>query len=74
MKFDKVEPKEKWSKQRTYQRISQTKRDVTNLNRKMNKLDGIINLAKSNKDAIRRRISNKNKYLKQLEKQLKEVI
>lgn len=74
MKFDKVIPKKAWPKQKVYQRISQTDKDIANLNRLMNKIDGQISLANHTKEAIKRRVANKWRYLRQLKTQLKEEL
>ncbi len=69
----KREPKEKWSVQRVYQRISLVKRDMSGLNRDMNEIDGMVNHLRHQKMIIRGKISKKGKYLRQLGEQLNEV-
>lgn len=74
MKFDKVKPKVQWPKQRVYQRLAQIRGDVANFNRQLNKIDGAINGLNHTKETIKTKISNKWRYQRQLEEQLKETV
>lgn len=66
------EPKVRWSTQKVYQRISIVKRDVSDINREMNRIDGAIRDLVNRKWALQRKVSKKGKYLNQLKEQLEE--
>lgn len=70
MKFKKVIPKEKWPDEKTIQRIEVVDIDIANFNRQMNKIDSQINELKEKKKSIMAKVSDKNKYRKQLVGQL----
>lgn len=74
MKFEKKEPKEKWPAQKVYHRIAIVKKDIAQFNREMLAIDGQVRFLFEKKAAVRRRISNKWKYLRQLQLQLKETL
>ena len=73
MKFDKVTPKEKWTTEKTNKRIESVVSDISDFNKAMNKIDSQINELKDRKGIIKKKVAYKWKYLKQLQKQLKEV-
>lgn len=66
------EPKVRWTAQKVYQRISLVKRDVSELNKDMNRIDGAIRDLVNRKWTLQRKISKKGLYLNQLKEQLKE--
>ena len=73
LKFKAVKPKVKWSAQKVYQKMSIVRKDIFELNREMNSIDGIIRDHTQRKQHIKRKISNKSRYLHQLKEQLKET-
>lgn len=73
MKFDKVEPKEKWSAQRVYHRIALVKGDIANTNRLLNRNKGAMGKLLAEKQVLVRKITNKWRYLRQLNAQLAEI-
>lgn len=73
MRFDKVIPKEKWTTEKTNQRIESVMSDIATFNKDMNKIDSKINDLKNQKSIIKKKVAYKWKYVKQLEKQLKEM-
>jgi len=72
MKFKKVYPKVRWSKERTKERISSVQADIDNYNRELSKIDKEIRLLLERRKQQRIAISNKAKYQNLLEKQLLE--
>lgn len=72
MKFDKIEPKKNWDKQKVYRQISIVKRDIAQLNRELNAYQGKLHVIILEKTANMRRVKNKWKYLRQLQSQLVE--
>jgi septal ring factor EnvC (AmiA/AmiB activator) len=73
MRFDKVIPKENWTAEKTNQRIETVMSDIATFNKSMNKIDSQINDLKNRKGIIKKKVAYKWKYLKQLQKQLKEM-
>jgi hypothetical protein len=73
MKFQKLIPKEKWTKEKTVQRIETVMSDIATFNKAMNKIDGKMNDLKNQKSIIKNKVAHKWKYLKQLQEQLKEM-
>jgi len=74
MKFAKKEPKEKWPAQKVYHRMSFVKRDIAEINREMIAIDGAKRDLEEKKKALIRKITNKWKYFRQLNAQLKETL
>lgn len=72
MKFDKVTPKVNWPAQKVYQRIAQVSKDIASFNRAMNSVDGEQRRLVELKKTLRRKVSDKWKYHRQLKEQLKE--
>lgn len=66
------EPKVRWTAQKVYQRISLVKRDVSDLNKEMNRVDGAIRDLVNRKWALQRKLSKKGLYLNKLKEQLEE--
>jgi hypothetical protein len=73
IRFDKVIPKENWTAEKTNQRIETVMSDIATFNRAMNKIDSQMNELKNRKGIIKKKVAYKWKYLKQLQKQLKEM-
>jgi chromosome segregation ATPase len=66
------EPKVRWEAQKVYQRISLVKRDVSEINQEMNRIDGMLRDLVSRKWTLQRKVSKKAKYLNKLKEQLEE--
>lgn len=73
MKFDKRNRKQDWSIERSYQRKSLVLKEIAELNRAMNRIDGRFSDLVNQKEIARRKITNKWVYLRQLEAQIKET-
>lgn len=72
MKFDKVNRKQDWPVQKTYQRRSLVMKELADINRSMNSIDGTIRHLQEQKRILARKASNKWKYIRQLTEQIKE--
>lgn len=73
MKFDKPATFPEWTNEKTQSQIDAVKKETADMCRRMNKIDSEINVLQHEKRNIANRISNKNKYISQLENQLKET-
>ena len=72
MKFEKVNPAVPWTKEQTEARINLVGEDMKVLNQEINDIDNKISVLIETKIAVKRKISNKQKYKTQLEAQLLE--
>lgn len=71
MKFQKPENFRKWTIDETDDQIRRVQFDVAEFNRDMNNINSKINTLNEQKRVIKNKISNKNKYINQLIKQIK---
>ena len=72
MKFAKVIPHEPWSKEKTQERIDLVMEDIRELNKHIEHLRNQISKHKGEIVTQSKRLSNKQKYINQLKKQLLE--
>ena len=72
MKFKKVIPKNPWTTEQTEHRIALVKDELKDLHKPINKINSQIANLIETRLAYQRKISDKKKYLNQLEAQLKE--
>lgn len=71
-RFDKVEPKEPWSAEKTKERIDVTMASVRELNTELNDVNSRLNELNVTRTTLCSKLSRKNKYINQLRKQLDE--
>ncbi len=71
MKFKKIEPLIAWSEEYTLSRIDTVFDEISIFNQEVDKLNRRIGAMIEERMVIRRKISNKQKYINQLKEQLK---
>lgn len=74
MKFDKPKVHRQWTSEETKARINLVNSEISNFCRDLNLLDSVIATLRHRKESIQQKISNKVKYVNQLETQLEEII
>jgi predicted nucleic acid-binding Zn-ribbon protein len=70
MKFRRPEKFEPWSKEKTEQQIENIQLEIKELNREENDINSTIAYWRNEKNIIQAKISNKCKYINQLNEQL----
>lgn len=73
MKFDKPKVHRQWTSEETQARITLVNSEISNFCRDLNLLDREMNTLRHRKESIQKKISNKVKYVNQLENQLDEI-
>lgn len=73
MKFQKLEPKEPWSAEKTQERIDKVLSEIKAMNQEINKINSQLRQTAFRKIVLQSRISDKSKYLNQLRKQKEEI-
>lgn len=72
MKFKKPDNYKKWTTDQTTERINATRKDIADLNREINSINSRIAELMDRKNIVKRKVSNKHKYINQLTQQIKE--
>lgn len=73
MKFDKPKVHRQWTSEETQARITLVNSEISSFCRDLNLLDREMNTLRHRKESIQKKISNKVKYVNQLENQLDEI-
>lgn len=73
MKFDKPKVHRQWTSEETQARITLVNSEISSFCRDLNLLDREMNTLRHKKESIQKKISNKVKYVNQLENQLDEI-
>lgn len=74
MKFQKPKNHRQWTSEETQERLDRTNSEISYLCRDLNMLDSMIATLRNRKEGIQRKVSNKVKYVNQLEAQLEETL